>query len=95
MARGDEEADGRGEAEREEGHRGGQADAHDREPAEADAKGPRQAGRHRAPARRGRRRGSLEDRNRQQLYDVARRMDIPGRSRMGKWELIDAIRRAR
>jgi hypothetical protein len=48
----------------------------------------------------GRRRGgtagrALEDRNRQQLYDVARRMDIPGRSRMGKWELIDAIRRAR
>jgi hypothetical protein len=48
----------------------------------------------------GRRRGgspgrALEDRNRQQLYEVARRMGIPGRSRMGKWELIDAIRRAR
>jgi hypothetical protein len=38
---------------------------------------------------------ALEDRNRQQLYDVAREMDIPGRSKMGKWELIDAIRRAR
>jgi hypothetical protein len=48
----------------------------------------------------GRRRGgtagrALEDRNRQQLYDVARRMGIPGRSRMGKWDLIEAIRRAR
>jgi hypothetical protein len=48
----------------------------------------------------GRRRGgrpgrALEDRNRQQLYDTARRMGIPGRSRMGKWDLIDAIRKAR
>ena len=38
---------------------------------------------------------ALEDRNRQQLYDVARDMSIPGRSRMGKWELIDAIRARR
>jgi hypothetical protein len=38
---------------------------------------------------------ALEDRNRQQLYEVAKRKDIPGRSRMGKWDLIDAIRRAR
>jgi hypothetical protein len=37
----------------------------------------------------------LEDRNRQQLYEIAQREDIPGRSRMGKWDLIDAIRRAR
>jgi hypothetical protein len=35
---------------------------------------------------------ALEDRNRQQLYELARERDIPGRSRMGKWELIDAIR---
>lgn len=51
-------------------------------------------------AARGRRRGgeaghALEDRNRQQLYDVAREEQIPGRSKMGKWELIDAIRAAR
>lgn len=51
-------------------------------------------------ARRGRRRGgqpghALEDRNRTQLYELARQHDIPGRSRMGKWELIDAIRQAR
>jgi len=46
-------------------------------------------------ARRGGRAGhALEDRNRQQLYDVARRKGIPGRSRMGKSELIAAIRRA-
>jgi hypothetical protein len=37
----------------------------------------------------------LEDRTRSQLYDEAKRMDIPGRSRMGKWDLIDAIRKAR
>lgn len=51
-------------------------------------------------AARGRSRGgsaghALEDRNRQQLYDTARELDIPGRSKMGKWELIDAIRKAR
>jgi Rho termination factor, N-terminal domain len=37
----------------------------------------------------------LEDRNRQQLYEVAKERDIPGRSKMGKWELIEAIRKAR
>jgi hypothetical protein len=36
----------------------------------------------------------LEDRNRQQLYQVAKRKRIPGRSQMGKWELIEAIRKA-
>jgi hypothetical protein len=51
-------------------------------------------------ARKGaRRRGAaghaLEDRNRQQLYEVAKREGIPGRSKMGKWELIEAIRKAR
>jgi hypothetical protein len=51
-------------------------------------------------ARRGRQRGgkaghALENRNRQQLYQVARSKGIPGRSKMGKWELIDAIRAAR
>jgi hypothetical protein len=38
---------------------------------------------------------ALEDRNRTQLYDVARDMNIKGRSKMGKWELIDAIRARR
>jgi hypothetical protein len=37
---------------------------------------------------------ALEDRTRTQLYEVAKRRKIPGRSRMGKWELIRAIRRA-
>jgi hypothetical protein len=37
----------------------------------------------------------LEDRTRSQLYEVARQNDIPGRSKMGKWELIDAIRARR
>jgi hypothetical protein len=51
-------------------------------------------------AQKGRRRGgaaghALEDRNRQQLYDIARERKIPGRSKMGKWELIAAIRRSR
>ena len=51
-------------------------------------------------AARGRQRGGeaghkLEDRNRSQLYEVAKKKGIPGRSKMGKWDLIDAIRRAR
>jgi hypothetical protein len=50
-------------------------------------------------ARKGARRGgsaghALEDRNRQQLYEVAQKRGIPGRSKMGKSELIAAIRRA-
>jgi hypothetical protein len=35
---------------------------------------------------------SLEDRNRQQLYDLAKERGIPGRSKMGKWDLIRALR---
>lgn len=35
---------------------------------------------------------SYEDRTRQQLYQVAQARDIPGRSKMGKWELIRALR---
>jgi hypothetical protein len=50
-------------------------------------------------AARGRTRGgragtALEDRNRTQLYEQAKKLNIPGRSRMGKWDLIRAIRRA-
>jgi hypothetical protein len=37
---------------------------------------------------------ALEDRTRQQLYEAAKRRNIPGRSAMGKWELIEALRRA-
>jgi len=37
---------------------------------------------------------ALEDRSRQQLYDLAREKKIPGRSKMGKWDLIQAIRHA-
>jgi hypothetical protein len=36
----------------------------------------------------------LEDRTRQDLYEVAKSKGIEGRSRMGKWDLIRAIRRA-
>ena len=50
-------------------------------------------------AQAGRRRGgeaghALEDRNRQQLYELAKQKQIPGRSKMGKWDLIKAIRRS-
>jgi hypothetical protein len=51
-------------------------------------------------AARGRARGGkaghrLEDRNREQLYEIAKKEGIPGRSKMGKWDLIQAIRKAR
>lgn len=51
-------------------------------------------------AARGRGRGgkpghALEDRNREQLYKLAKEKGIPGRSKMGKWDLIDAIRKSR
>jgi Rho termination factor, N-terminal domain len=34
------------------------------------------------------------DRTRQDLYEIAKRRNIPGRSKMGKWELIEALRKA-
>jgi len=37
---------------------------------------------------------ALEDRTRAQLYEVAKKRNIPGRSSMGKWDLIRALRRA-
>jgi hypothetical protein len=47
-----------------------------------------------ARARKGKAGRSLEDRSRTQIYEVAKRKNIAGRSSMGKWELIDAIRKA-
>ncbi len=51
-------------------------------------------------AARGRARGgeaghALDDRNRTQLYALAKEKAIPGRSKMGKSELIEALRKAR
>jgi hypothetical protein len=35
---------------------------------------------------------ALGDRTREQLYELAKRRDIRGRSKMGKWDLIRALR---
>ena len=44
--------------------------------------------------RRGGRAGrALEDRSREQLYELAKKKQIPGRSKMGKGDLIRALRR--
>ena len=45
--------------------------------------------------RRGRAGHALEDRNREQLYEIAKEQNIRGRSKMSKWDLIEAIRRSR
>jgi hypothetical protein len=44
--------------------------------------------------RHGRAGPGLKDRNRQQLYELAKRKKIPGRSKMGRGELVRALRRA-
>jgi hypothetical protein len=49
----------------------------------------------RGRARHGHAGSALEDRNRSQLYETAKKLRIPGRSKMGKWDLIAAIRKAR
>jgi hypothetical protein len=45
-----------------------------------------------ARMRRGRAGHALEDRTREQLYDLAQKRNIRGRSKMGKWDLIRALR---
>jgi Rho termination factor, N-terminal domain len=57
----------------------------------------RELGKQGAKARqRGGRAGhALEDRNREQLYELAKEKNIAGRSKMGKWDLIQAIRKSR
>ncbi|MFN2524781.1 MAG: Rho termination factor [Actinomycetota bacterium] len=37
---------------------------------------------------------ALEERTRQDLYEVAKKRGIAGRSKMGKWDLIQALRRS-
>jgi hypothetical protein len=45
-----------------------------------------------ARQRRGRASRALEDRTREQLYELAKRRNIRGRSKMGKWDLVRALR---
>ena len=46
----------------------------------------------RARQRGGRAGHALEDRTREQLYELAKKQNIRGRSKMGKWDLIRALR---
>ena len=54
----------------------------------------RDLGRQAAAARRrgGRAGHALEDRTREQLYELAQKRNIRGRSKMGKWDLIRELR---
>jgi len=36
---------------------------------------------------------SLEDRTRQELYEAAKKKNVAGRSKMGKWGLIKTLRK--
>ena len=45
-----------------------------------------------ARRRRGTAGHALEDRTREQLYEQAKKRNIRGRSKMGKWDLIRALR---
>jgi len=45
-----------------------------------------------ARGRGGRAGRSLEDHTREQLYDLAKKRNIRGRSKMGKWDLVRALR---
>ena len=45
-----------------------------------------------ARERGGRASHALEDRTREQLYELAKKRNIRGRSKMGKWDLIRALR---
>ena len=82
-----------GEAKLEECPAGGTPQADDREPVCEHPAGAQQAAK-------GRQRGSeaghaLEGRNRQQLYEIAKKQNIRGRSKMGEWDLIRTIRDSR
>jgi hypothetical protein len=46
----------------------------------------------RARSRGGQAGRALEDRTREQLYELAQKRNIRGRSKMGKWDLIRALR---
>ncbi len=45
-----------------------------------------------ARSRSGRAGHALEDRTREQLYELAKKRHIRGRSKMGKWDLVRALR---
>jgi len=93
-AHGEHETGSSSQAEHQERAEGGPEQAHDLQAPEGRPAGLGTSGRRCETTRRSPGR-ALEDRTREQLYEQAKKEGISGRSRMGKWDLIEALRRSR
>jgi hypothetical protein len=66
----------------------------EREPAATTRKPARAASRKGGSKERGASKDDLESRSKQELYDMAQELDIDGRSKMTKKELVQALRKS-